>query len=171
MSELPVSNQAVCDLSNKMRLIEAHWELIMIVLCCIPIDYNMKMFSIFFTFNRYSNGLINHNSPLKNCHSVILMGAGLPAEDLGFESPLCQKPTHKVARRQNVVAVPGPCGGGLWGNYFPGKLVEASLYAVLSWACVQYRWRCLPWGESTPRETPGVGIGNTPITPRHKKIT
>ena len=41
------------------------------------------------------------------------MGAGLPAEDLGFESPLCQKPTHKVAGRQNMGAAPGPCGGGL----------------------------------------------------------
>ena len=27
------------------------------------------------------------------------MGAGLLAEDLGFESPLCQQPTHKIARR------------------------------------------------------------------------
>ena len=26
---------------------------------------------------------------IANCHSVILMGAGLSAEDLGFESPLC----------------------------------------------------------------------------------
>ena len=50
---------------------------------------------------------------MANCHSVILMGAGLPADDLGFESPLCQQPTHKVAGRQNVGAAPGPCGGGL----------------------------------------------------------
>ena len=50
---------------------------------------------------------------IANCHSVILMGAGVSAEDLGFESPLCRIPTHKVAGRQNVGAEPGPCGGGL----------------------------------------------------------
>ena len=45
--------------------------------------------------------------------SVILRVLGVPAEDLGFESPLCQLPTHKVAGRRNVGSLPGPCGGGL----------------------------------------------------------
>ena len=75
------------------------------------------------------------------------MGAGLPVKDLGFESPLCWYQLTKYPVRQNVGAVPGPCCGVCKGP-FPGKLV-ASLYAVLSWACVHYRWRCVSLEEKT----------------------
>ena len=58
------------------------------------------------------------------------MGAGLSAEDLGFESPLCSVPTHKVDKDEtwglSLDPVVGVCKGT-----FPGRLV-ASLYAVLS---------------------------------------
>ena len=50
---------------------------------------------------------------IDNFYSVILMGAGLLAEYLGLEFPLCQQPTHKVAGRRNVGAAPEPYGGGL----------------------------------------------------------
>ena len=60
-------------------------------------------------------------------------------------------------------AVPRPCGGGLSGNYFLGKLVEASLYAVLSWACVQYRWRCVSLEEKAHLGRPLVATPNNSL--------
>ncbi len=50
---------------------------------------------------------------IANCHCVIIMGAGLSAEDLGLESPLCRYQLTKYAVSQNVRAVPEPCHGGL----------------------------------------------------------
>ena len=47
---------------------------------------------------------------------------------------------------------------GVCKGTFLGKLVT-SLYAVLSWACVQYRWCCVSLEEKTHLETPG---GKTP---------
>ena len=69
---------------------------------------------------------------------VILIGAGLSAGDLGFESLQCSARTHKVARRQNMGAMSRPVIGVCRGT-FPGRL-GASLYAVHSWVCVHYRW-------------------------------
>ena len=95
---------------------------------------------------------------LSNCHSIILMGAGLSAEDLGFESRLCvgtNSQSTLLAETWGLCLDPvmGICKGT-----FLGKLVT-SLYAVLSWACVQYRWRCVSLEEKTHLETPG---GKTP---------
>ena len=61
------------------------------------------------------------------------MGAGLSAEDLGFESPLCvgtNSQSMLLAETWGLHLDPviGVCKGT-----FLGKLV-ASLYAVLSWA-------------------------------------
>ena len=58
-------------------------------------------------------------SPLIANHpSIILMGAGLSAEDLGFESTLCRYQLTKYAVSRNVGAAPGPCRGGLYGHFY-----------------------------------------------------
>ena len=76
------------------------------------------------------------------------MGTGLSVEDLGFESPLCvgtnsQSTLLAETWGLRLDPVVGVCKGT-----FLGKLV-ASLYAVLSWACVHYRWRCVSLEEKT----------------------
>ena len=73
---------------------------------CMLVIYGQKIYHMEIDNNNFVVRIVN-------CHSVILMGAGLPVEDLGFEPLLCQQPTHKVARRRNVGAAPGTCGGGL----------------------------------------------------------
>ena len=47
---------------------------------------------------------------------------------------------------------------GVYKGTFPNR-PDTLLYAVLSWACVQYRWRCVSLEEKTHLETPG---GQTP---------
>ena len=56
---------------------------------------------------------------IANRCGVILMDAGLSAEDLGFKS-LCQYQLTKYVVSQNMRAVTGPFRGGLKGN-FPGQ--------------------------------------------------
>ena len=46
---------------------------------------------------------------IANRRSIILMGAGLLAEDLGVKSPLCRYQLTKYADSQNMGAAPGPC--------------------------------------------------------------
>ena len=58
------------------------------------------------------------------------MGAGLPAEDLGFKSPLCRYQLTKYLVRQNVGLHLDPVVGVCKGTFL-GKLV-ASLYEVHS---------------------------------------
>ena len=97
---------------------------------------------------------------IANCHSVILKGAGLSAGDLGFESPLCRYQLTKYPVRPNVGGVPGPCHG-----VCKGRLV-VWLYAVLSWACVQYRWHCVSLEEKAPLGRPlvcGLKIHQKPL--------
>ena len=83
---------------------------------------------------------------IANRCGVILMGTGLSVEDLGFESPLCvgtNSQSTQLAKTWGLHLDPvvGVCKGT-----FLGKLV-ASLYAVLSWACVHYRWQCVSLEE------------------------
>ena len=80
--------------------------------------------------------------------SVILIGTGLSAEDLGFESPLCvctNSQSTLLAETWGLCLYPvlGVCKGT-----FLGKLVT-QLYAVHSWAFVHYRWSCVSLEEKT----------------------
>ena len=50
---------------------------------------------------------------IANRHGEILMGGGLLAEGLGFESLLCRYQLKKYAVSPNMGAASGPCHGGL----------------------------------------------------------
>ena len=95
----------------------------------------MKAVSVFQTTQPLCSVTGHKLGPLiANCLGVILRGAGLSAEDLGFESLLCQYQLTKCVVNLNVGLCLDPVIGVCKGAFL-GKLV-ALLYTVLLWACV-----------------------------------
>ena len=71
------------------------------------------------------------------------MGAGQSAEDLGFESPLCQYQLTMYTVSRNIRAAPGPCRGGMKGN-FPGQAGHIAVCSSFMDMCSLLVALCLP---------------------------
>ena len=78
------------------------------------------------------------------------MGAGLLVEDLGFKSPLFQYQLTNTWSGETWGLCLDPVVEVCKGTFL-GRLV-ASLYAVLSWECVHYRWKCVSIEEKAHLE-------------------
>ena len=74
------------------------------------------------------------------------MGAGLPAEDLGFESPLCRHQHTKYPGGETCGLRPDPVVGVCYGS-FPRAGWLHRCMQFIHWACVHYRWRCVSLEE------------------------
>ena len=100
---------------------------------------------------------------IANRCGVILIGTGLSAEDLGFESPLCVGTNSQSTRLAEMWGLRlDPVVGVCYGS-FPKAGWLHRYMQFIHWACVQYRWRCVSLEEKAHLGRPLVATPNNSL--------